>query len=47
MLGERSLGLELRFEEDEEEGVTCDGVGRGHEEDGSEFFKRGFHWLNW
>ena len=37
------MGLELRFEEDDEESIAGDGVGHGHEEDGSESFKRGFH----
>jgi len=37
------IGLELRFEENEEESIAGDGVGRGHEEEGEEFFKRGFH----
>jgi hypothetical protein len=37
---------ELGTEENEEEGVTGDGVGNGDEEEGSEFLKRWFHWLN-
>jgi hypothetical protein len=31
----------LGFEENEEEGVTGDGVGRGHEEEGEEFAAHG------
>jgi hypothetical protein len=33
----------LGFEENEEKGVTGDGVGKGDEEEGREFFKRWFH----
>ena len=37
------MGLELGFKENEEEGVTGDGVGDGLEEDGSDF---AFHGIN-
>jgi hypothetical protein len=35
--------LELGFKENQEESIAGDGVGKGEEEEGSEFFKRGFH----
>jgi hypothetical protein len=38
-----SGGLKLGFEENEEKRIAGDGVGKGDEEGGEEFFKRGFH----